>query len=114
MTDDELKKTYVNAQAFLFASKDEEFGIAPVEAMGYGLPVIAFRSGGLPEYVVDSKNGYLFDKLEESSLIDKVNKLTSLASSKYLEMRKEARKTAEGFSEEKFIQNIKQFIKSKA
>ncbi|MFA5770231.1 MAG: glycosyltransferase [Patescibacteria group bacterium] len=113
LTDEDLKKTYLNAKAFLFSSKDEEFGIAPVEAMGYGLPVIAFRSGGLPEYVVDSKNGYLFDKLEESLLIDKVNELTGLTKEKYLEMRKEARKTAERFSEEKFAKNIKQFIKSK-
>ena len=37
LTDDELKKTYSGAKAFLFASRDEEFGIAPVEAMGYGL-----------------------------------------------------------------------------
>ena len=113
MTDEELKKTYVNAKAFLFASKDEEFGISPVEAMGYGLPVIAFRSGGLPEYAINGKNGFLFDKLEESSLIDKVNELTSLASSKYLEMRKEARKTAERFSEEQFRKKILTFVNSK-
>ena len=25
-----------NAKAFLFASVDEEFGIAPIEAMGFG------------------------------------------------------------------------------
>ena len=113
LTDEELKKTYVNAKAFLFASKDEEFGISPVEAMGYGLPVIAFRSGGLPEYAINGKNGFLFDKLEESSLIDKVNELTSLASSKYLEMRKEARKTAERFSEEQFRKKILTFVNSK-
>jgi len=110
LTDEELKKTYLNAKAFLFASKDEEFGIAVVEAMGYGLPVIAYRSGGIPEYVIDGKNGYLFDKLEASSLIDKVNGLTSLSNSKYLEIRKEARKTAERFSEEKFEEQILHFI----
>ena len=78
--------------------------------MGYGLPVIAYRSGGIPEYVIDGKNGYLFDKLEASSLIDKVNGLTSLSNSKYLEIRKEARKTAERFSEEKFEEQILHFI----
>ena len=114
LTDEQMKKTYLNAKAFLFASKDEEFGIAPVEAMGYGLPVIAYRSGGLPEYVIDGKNGYLFDKLEESSLINKVNVLTGLSKEKYLEMRKEARKTAEGFSEEKFKNNIINFVKKHA
>ncbi|MEK7177196.1 MAG: glycosyltransferase [Patescibacteria group bacterium] len=113
LTDEELKETYTNAKAFLFASKDEEFGIAPVEAMGYGLPVIAFRSGGLPEYVIDGKNGYLFNELKESSLINKVNELTNLTNQRYLEMRKEARKTAEKFSEENFKKNILNFVKSK-
>lgn len=113
LTDEELKKTYLNVKAFLFASKDEEFGIAVVEAMGYGLPVIAFRSGGIPEYVIDGVNGYLFDQLDENFLIKKVNKLTSLSKEEYLEMRKEARKTAEQFSEEKFKKNILNFVKSK-
>lgn len=113
LTDEDLKKTYLNAKAFLFASRDEEFGIAVVEAMGYGLPIIAYKSGGIPEYVIDKKNGYLFNELKDSSLIDKVNELTSLSDVKYLEMRKEARKTAEKFSEEKFEENIRKFVKSK-
>ncbi len=113
LTDEELKKTYVNAKAFLFASRDEEFGIAPVEAMGYGLPVIAYRSGGLPEYVVDGKNGYLFNQLEEGSLIGKVNALTGLSKEEYFDMRQEARKSAEQFSEINFKKNILSFINSK-
>jgi glycosyltransferase involved in cell wall biosynthesis len=113
LTDEELKKTYLDAKAFLFASRDEEFGIAGVEAMGYGLPVIAYRSGGIPEYVIDGKNGYLFDELNEDSLIKKVNELTNLKTDEYINMRKSARKTAEGFSEGKFAQQILNFVKSK-
>jgi glycosyltransferase involved in cell wall biosynthesis len=113
LTDQDLKTIYFNAKAFLFASKDEEFGIAPVEAMGYGLPVVAFHSGGLPEYVIDGKNGFLFDQLNEESLIKRINELTNLNEKQYLEMRKEARKTAERFSEDKFEKNILNFIYSK-
>jgi len=113
LSDKELKKTYLNAKAFLFGSRDEEFGIAPVEAMGYGLPVIAFRSGGLPEYVTNGKNGYLYDELDENSLLGRMNKLENLSKEKYLDMRKEARKTAERFSEENFRKNMQDFIKSK-
>jgi len=113
LSDDKMKKIYEGARAFLFASVDEEFGIAPVEAMGYGLPVIAYNSGGLPEYVNNGINGYLFNKLNESSLIEKVNVLTNLASDKYLTMRQEARKTAEQFTEEKFKEKILSFVNSK-
>jgi len=113
LSDQELKKIYLNAKAFLFASKDEEFGIAPVEAMGYALPVIAFRSGGLPEYLIDGKNGYLFDHLDENSLVEKVKKFESLKVEKLKKMRKEARKTAERFSEKIFKENILNFVNSK-
>jgi len=113
LSDQELKKTYLNAKAFLFASKDEEFGIAPVEAMGYGLPIIAFRSGGLPEYLIDDKNGCLFDHLDENSLVEKVKKFESLKVEKLKKMRKEARKTAERFSEKIFKENILNFVNSK-
>ena len=113
LSDQELKKTYLNAKAFLFASKDEEFGIAPVETMGYGLPIIAFRSGGLPEYLIDDKNGYLFDHLDENSLVEKVKKFESLKVEKLKKMRKEARKTAERFSEKIFKENILNFVNSK-
>ncbi|PIP14890.1 hypothetical protein COW98_03975 [Candidatus Roizmanbacteria bacterium CG22_combo_CG10-13_8_21_14_all_35_9] len=111
VSDSQMKKIYQNAKVFLFASRDEEFGIAVVEAMGYGLPVIAYNSGGIPEYVIDEKNGFLFDQLDESSLVKKVNELTNLSNEKYLEMRKETRKTAERFSEENFKKNILDFIK---
>ena len=65
-------------------------------------PVIAFRSGGIPEYVKQDINGFLFDQLHEDSLIKQINELTSLSKEKYLEMRKEARKSAEKFSELNF------------
>src|SRR3990172_3132516 len=91
--------------------RDEEFGIALVEAMGYGLPVIAYRSGGVPEYVEDGINSYLFNKLDEDSLIKKIDKLTNLPKEKYLALKKAARDTAEKFSEANFKKNILNFVK---
>lgn len=113
LSDEKLNKIYQQAKAFLFASVDEEFGIAPVEAMGYGLPVIAFKSGGIPEYLLDKVNGYLFDQLNPNSLIEKINQLEDLSKEKYLEMRKNARLTAEKFSEERFEKEIRAFVNSK-
>ncbi len=113
LSDADFKKIFTNAQAFLFAAKDEEFGIAVVEAMGYGLPIIAYKSGGVIEYLKEDINGFLFDKLTENSLIEKINKLNKLTDDKYLKMRKQARKTAEKFSQERFKKEIINFIKSK-
>ncbi len=108
--DQQLEKLYLSAKAFLFAAVDEEFGIAPVEAMARGLPVIAYRSGGVPEYLQDGVNGYLYNSLTEAALVEKIRKLESLKEKEYLKMRQQARKTAEEFRESIFIKKITQFI----
>jgi len=95
-----------NARAFLFASVDEEFGIAPVEAMGFGTPVIAYDSGGLRETVIQGENGFLFKELNPQSLYEEVKKLESLSDEEYLGMRRSARKESEKYSFERFKKEI--------
>ena len=112
ISDQEFKKLFSKAKAFLFSSKDEEFGIAPVEAMGYGLPVIAYKSGGVPEYIINKKNGFLFDQLDPYSLMKKVKEFEDLNNEQLIQMKKQARKTAERFSEAKFKNEILNLIKT--
>jgi len=111
--DEKFSEIYSNAKAFLFASVDEEFGIAPIEAMGYGIPVIAFSSGGLKETVEDGKNGYLYEELNDYSLIQAVRKLDKLPAGKYKKMRQNARTSAEKYSFENFKTQITKFVSSK-
>jgi len=44
---------------FLLPSNSESFGLAALEAMSCGVPVIGTKTGGLPEVVIDGENGYL-------------------------------------------------------
>lgn len=113
LPDDQFDKVLSGAKAFLNAAQEEEFGIAPVEAMGRGVPVIAYASGGLKETVHDGGNGYLFEELSEDSLITAINKLEKLSEKHYQEMRKNARKEAEKYSADIFKQNILAIVKNK-
>ena len=44
---------------FLLPSESESFGLAALEAMGCGVPVVASRVGGIPEVVEDGRSGVL-------------------------------------------------------
>jgi len=113
ISDAQLNIELQNAQAYLFAAVDEEFGIAPVEAMGFGVPVIAYASGGLKETVKEGINGYLYHELSIESLLQSIQKLQKLSVEKHLHMRLNARKEAEQYSEENFKKKFMEFVKSK-
>lgn len=68
VSDLELTKLYQEAKALLYPSQDEDFGMVPVEAMAYGTPVIAHRSGGPLETVQAGVNGIFFDDLSTTAL----------------------------------------------
>ena len=57
---EDLDKVYGNGHAFVLASRKETFGVVYIEAMSYGLPVIATKCGG-PEEFVNEDNGILVD-----------------------------------------------------
>ncbi len=63
VSDDVLHEVYAGAKALLFPAEDEDFGIVPIEAMGHGVPVIAHRSGGPRETVLEGRTGAFFDDL---------------------------------------------------
>jgi len=49
------------ADVFLLPSQHESFGLAALEAMSCGVPVVGSRIGGLPEVIIHEETGYLCD-----------------------------------------------------
>lgn len=70
---DELHPVYANADAFIFASSCETFGIILLEAMGAGLPLICSHRSAMPEVAGDA--AIYFDPLNERSLAEVVGRL---------------------------------------
>lgn len=107
--DETLQAYYANARALLFPAEDEDFGMVPVEAMGYGIPVIAHASGGPRETVIPGKTGVLFSDLSESGMRQAIENFEVLEHKKQFSKEK-IRKFAQKFSKKRFFEEISAFI----
>lgn len=50
----------------------EPFGMVGLEAGSFGLPVVAYRSGGIPEWLTDGLNGFLVERGDINGLAKKI------------------------------------------
>ena len=103
----ELAQLVSKAKAFIFPSL-EPFGIAPIEALSAGVPVIAYKKGGVLDYVIENKNGVFFPEQTAESL-----KKAVLLFEKKRFNKKEVSATAKSFSKDNFKKTIEQFIREK-
>jgi glycosyltransferase involved in cell wall biosynthesis len=74
---EELAAAFASADAFLFPSTTETLGIAMIEALASGLPVLAARTGATGEVVDDGETGLLYDPGSATSLVSAVRKVAS-------------------------------------
>ena len=107
MSKNELAYYLGQAKGYVFPSL-EPFGIAPVEALSSGCPVIAYGEGGALDYVIDGKNGVLFNKQTASSLAAAISKFEKMKFD-----RKKVADSADKFAVKRFDQEIKAFVNEK-
>lgn len=77
LTDNEMIDVLKEATALIFPGQ-EDFGIAPLEAMACGVPVIAFGKGGVVETVQPGLSGIFFEEQTSSSLAAAIGRFESL------------------------------------
>ena len=105
---EELASYLGKARGYIFPSV-EPFGIAPVEALSCGSPVIAFGAGGALDYIDDGKNGILFEAQTVASLERAI-----LEFEKKQFDRKKISESVREFGVSRFDREIKEFIDEKA
>lgn len=98
-SDEIIVQTMASARAFIFAGVDD-FGIAPIEALAAGTPVIAYKAAGALDYVTP-QTGLFFEEQTVEALMDA---LTSFDDSKYSPV--DIKKASQTFSRSEFRKNI--------
>jgi len=104
VTDADMPAQLASAEAFIFASFDD-FGIAPIEALAAGTPLVAYKAGGALDYVVEGKTGAFFTEQTVDSLAEALQRFNSSTFS-----HAEITTAAETFSTEAFTHNIRLFL----
>jgi glycosyltransferase involved in cell wall biosynthesis len=106
LNDDEVARALSSAEAFINVAL-EDFGVAPIEAMAAGTPVIAYKAGGALDYIEPGLSGTFF----EDQTVDSLK--TALATFNSPSFSSEAiTKHSEQFSSDKFKENIRSVISS--
>ncbi len=107
VSDEELRKIYSRAQAFIFP-QEEDFGIVAIEALASGRPLIAYRAGDIPEHVIEGQTGVFFDYQTKEAIIGAVKKFQQIDfDSEFI------RSSAQKFDWEGFKRRTKAFVDDK-
>ena len=105
VNDNEIVTHFQTALGFIFPGLDD-FGIVAVEAMAAGTPVIAYKKGGVLDYVTPGKTGLFFQK----QTVESLSAALELAMTKSFNNEAIAEHAAQ-FSTAAFTRTMKAFIK---
>lgn len=109
VSDQQLAELYADARVTTLCSKNEPFGLVPVESMMYGTPVIAHKSGGPLETILDGKTGFLYTNDNDLRLL--LEKILTLNDEQYLEMQKMSQLQAKEFDVSKSVEKLEEIFK---
>lgn len=88
---------------FVLASYLEGLGTSILDAQALGLPVVACRTGGIPEIVFDQENGYLVPPRDSDALAEAISDLI-YHPEKRQDLGGRARQTVQAFSIERTVE----------
>jgi glycosyltransferase involved in cell wall biosynthesis len=65
--DPQLRWLYANARGLIAVAR-EDFGLTPVEAQAFGLPVVALRAGGYLDTTVEGVTGVFVERVDPEAI----------------------------------------------
>lgn len=104
---EDIAHALCSAKGFIFPGLDD-FGIAPVEALASGTPVLAYKAGGALDYVAPGKSGDFFDTQSVDCLVDALHRFDQ---KKY--SSDDIKNIAKAFSNEKFDSKLITYLQEK-
>ena len=107
---EEVLREYNNYDMLLVPSNLEAFGLTIIEAMSQGLPVIAAKTGGIPEIIEDGKNGLLVPAGDSVKMAEAVKKLVDNPSLYEKISRNGIERVREEYTNEKIIEKIENYM----
>ena len=107
-TNEQVVELVGNCRVFLFTGK-EDFGIAPIEILAGGVPIIAYQKGGALEYIKEGINGVFFVEQTMESLCEAIFRFEkiSVTTGWNTEQIKNSSKT---FGDQIFLNKIQEIV----
>ena len=105
----DTESLWENCDILFFPSRwQEPFGLVGLEAMAHGVPVIAFDTGGVREWLADSENGIIVPEKATVAAGDKLAEICLGCPERLAAMGKKGMEMAkEKFSEENFVNRFR-------
>lgn len=104
--DREAKKRLLEiSDMFIHPSYKESFGLAILEAMDYGLPIITTNVGGIPDLVTDDVNGLIVASGDVDAIAEAISKLIENPELRY-ELGRNSKDHAANFYSEKIEKRL--------
>ena len=105
MKHEDIFPIYKIAKVFIFSSLTETQGLAPLEAMAVGLPVVALKATGIEDLITDNQGGFMIEQPNTDEFAQAIIKLLE-DRALYKVKSEEARRRADNFSIEKTTQAL--------
>ena len=107
----DVEKLLSGFDIFVLPSKWEGFPLVIIEAAANGRPILASNVGGIPEFIRNGKNGWLFNGSSPELLAKKLNSLVESRSLRE-KLGRQAALSAQEFSLARMIEKYRQIYQS--